>query len=198
MGVFASRRTLAAVTFWMLAAALGMAALLKYEYTPAQAGAVAASWPQASSLTRHPGRPTLVMLAHPRCPCTRATLGELEIIAAQSGGRLDIHVVFLQSPAFDHRTDLWFRALELPGAHVTLDPRGKQIRLFGALASGHVLVYDARGELAFSGGITSARGHSGANIGRDAVIALARQERIGVAAMPVFGCSLHGPEVALR
>jgi hypothetical protein len=173
-----------------------MTGLLEYENTPAQAGGVAASWPQTSSLIRRPGSPTLVLLAHPRCPCTRATLGELEIIAARTNGLLDIHVVFLQSPAFDYRSDLWRQARALPGAHVSLDPEGTEIGLFGAMASGHVLVYDTQGTLAFSGGITSSRGHSGANFGRDAVIGLARQQSAPVANTPVFGCALHAQEAA--
>jgi hypothetical protein len=133
----------------------------------------------------------LVVLAHPQCPCTRATLGELEIIAARTQGLLDLHVVFLKSPAFDHRSDLWRTASALPGANVAADPGGDEIRRFGALASGHVLLYDAEGRLAFSGGITSSRGHAGANTGRDAVIDLARRGSAEVFHTPVFGCALQ-------
>jgi hypothetical protein len=178
----------------MLAVGLGMTRLLEYENTAAPAGVVASRWPETSSLPRRSGQPTLVMLAHPRCPCTRATLGELEIIAAQTHGLLDLHVVFLQSKAFDYRSDLWRTAVALPGANVRVDPEGVEIGRFGALASGHILLYNGDGTLVFSGGITSARGHSGANPGRDAVITLARQGRAEVSNTPVFGCALHDPE----
>jgi hypothetical protein len=176
---------------WTIAVGLGMNRLLEYENTAAPAGVVASRWPETSSLPRRAGRPTLVMLAHPRCPCTRASLGELEIIAAQTQGLLDLHVVFLQSKAFDYRSGLWRTAVALPGANVRVDPDGVEIGRFGALASGHVLLYDAAGRLAFSGGITSSRGHSGANTGRDAVVTLARQGRAEVLNTPVFGCALH-------
>jgi len=168
-----------------------MVKLLDYDNAAAEPASPPSEWPLGSTVERRPGRPTLVMLAHPRCPCTRATLGELEIIAARTQGLLDIHVIFLRSEAFDYRSDLWRQARSLPGAHVIADANGAEIRGFGALASGHVLVYDSRGRLSFSGGITSSRGHAGGNIGRDAVIALAHAERAEVSTSPVFGCALR-------
>lgn len=197
-GALSSRRLVAAGVLWTLAVGLGMTRLLEYENTPARPAVNAPSWPQASSLVRRRGYLTLVVLAHPRCPCTRATLGELEILAAQTNGLLDIHVVFLHSDAFDYQSDLWRAAVRLPGANVIVDSGGKEIGRFGALASGHVLLYDVQGKLVFSGGITSARGHSGANAGRDAIIALARQGRAEVSSTPVFGCGLHDSEAAPR
>jgi hypothetical protein len=134
------------------------------------------------------------MLAHPQCPCTRASIGELAIAAAQARDRLDIHVVFFQSPAFELETDLWRSALEIPNAQVLADPDGAEIRKFGVIASGHTLAYDAEGRLAFSGGVVKARGHAGDNHGRQAIVDLARHGRASVAATPVFGCSLLGRE----
>ena len=46
------------------------------------------------------------------------------------------------------------------------DDDGAEARRFGAETSGQTLLYDARGALAFSGGITGARGHAGDNAGR--------------------------------
>jgi hypothetical protein len=195
-GAVSPIRLLLVALAWTLAAGLGMTRLLEYESTPAAPSDIAATWPSDSSLSLRPGRPALVMMAHPRCPCTRATLGELEIVAAQTQGLLDLHVLFLQSPAFDHRSDLWRTASALPGANVVADPGGVEIRRFGALASGHVLLYDAQGRLAFSGGITSSRGHAGANTGRDAVIDLARRGSARVSNTPVFGCALYDPEAS--
>jgi hypothetical protein len=63
-------------------------------------------------------------------------------------------------------------------------------RRFGASTSGQTLLYNMAGRLVFNGGITIARGHSGSNDGRDAVVALLS----GLVPMhtitPVFGCSL--------
>ena len=37
---------------------------------------------------------TLVMFVHPRCPCTRASIAELERVVAQSGGTVKPRIVF--------------------------------------------------------------------------------------------------------
>ncbi len=42
----------------------------------------------------------------------------------------------------------------------------------GSSTSGQVLLYDPSGRLAFSGGITAARGHVGDNAGSDAIVGL--------------------------
>jgi hypothetical protein len=131
------------------------------------------------------------MLAHPQCPCTRASIGELAIAAAQAAGRLDIYVVFLESPAFELESDLWRSALAIPNTKVIADPDGAEIQRFGVKASGHTLVYDAAGRLAFSGGVVSARGHAGANRGREAIVELALHNRSSVESSPVFGCALQ-------
>ena len=74
-----------------------------------------------------------------------------------------------------------------------VDPEGREARLFGAAASGAVALYDTHGILAFSGGITGARGHSGDNAGRSAVVALLTGRRPERARTFVFGCDLLEP-----
>jgi hypothetical protein len=56
----------------------------------------------------------------------------------------------------------------------------------------HALLYDARGRLAFSGGITSARGYEGDNAGRHAIEALLVDGTSTIARTSVFGCFLRG------
>ena len=57
------------------------------------------------------GRPTLVMLAHPRCTCTRASVGELAELMARAPRRPKAYVVFIKpgrsAPGGWERTDLW-------------------------------------------------------------------------------------------
>jgi hypothetical protein len=43
----------------------------------------------------------------------------------------------------------------------------------------------------FKGGITASRGHSGDNLGRDAVIDLVTSGVASASSTPVFGCSLQ-------
>jgi hypothetical protein len=179
------------LALWVLAVGFGQLKLLDYSNTPAEGAVPPADWPESSALVKRPGRLTAVMLAHPQCPCTRASIGELAIAAAQAAGRLDIYVVFLESPAFELESDLWRSALEIPNTKVIADADGAEIRRFGVKASGHTLVYDAEGRLAFSGGVVSARGHAGANRGREAIVELARHGGSSVKSSPVFGCALR-------
>jgi hypothetical protein len=73
------------------------------------------------------------------------------------------------------------------------DHDGVEARRFGAATSGQVILYDARGTLLFSGGITPARGHSGDSTGRDAILALLIDGSSEASETPVFGCSLFDP-----
>jgi hypothetical protein len=187
---------IAVAAVWALAAGAGLFALLDYGSTAAEGAAPPARWPAGSGLQRRPDRFTLVMLAHPQCPCTRASLEELAIAAARTDGRLDIHVVFLSSPAFELHGGLWNSAAAIPGATVIEDGAGVEIQKFGVKASGHTLVYDGRGDLVFSGGITASRGHTGENRGREAIIELARNGYAGLTAFPVFGCALQDRRAA--
>ena len=133
------------------------------------------------------------MLAHPQCPCTRASLGELEQIMAHLDGRIAATVLFYRpenAPAGWTASDLWDKASRIPGVTAAWDSEGAEARRFGGATSGHVVVYDARGYLLFSGGITASRGHSGDNFGRKAIVSAVGSGVILRGPAPVFGCSL--------
>jgi len=192
--------TLLVVT-WALLVAFGMKALLDYQVRPGAAAQAPATWPAASAIARTAGTPTLVLLAHPRCPCTRATLGELERLVADTRGALDVTVLFVIPRGFERawaHADLWQRAAAIPGVRLVEDPEGREARRFGAFTSGQALLYDAQGHLSFAGGITPGRGHEGDNAGRDAIVARVLRRGTAVAQRadaepyetPVYGCAL--------
>lgn len=178
---------------WIAAVAFGLGVLLRYESTPGRIGVVAGKWPAASSLP-HPGpNPTLVMLAHPHCPCTRASIGELAQIMADTQGKLNAHVLFTKPPGAGadwDDTELRRSAAAIPGATVVTDADGSEARRFGAETSGHTFLFDPSGALLFSGGITASRGHAGRNAGESAIIAAVNGKRSDRMRTPVFGCSL--------
>jgi hypothetical protein len=168
----------------------------KYKSTPSPAGAAPDQWPHASALPRRPGRPLLVMLAHPRCSCTRASLAELGALLGEVGDSADADVVFVRPDGIADdwiESDLWHTALRMPGVTVVADRGGRETERFGALTSGTLLLYDGSGRLRFSGGVTSARGHVGDNPGRRRVVALIKQGKADKPTSPVFGCDLLGP-----
>ena len=191
--VKAHKATILLLLLWLGAICFGMDRLLRYSYTPGAENQLALNWPSKSRIKRQTAEPTLVLAAHPYCPCTRSTLGELAIILARCQGRVHTDVLFYrpaeQQPKWS-RSDLWQAASEIPGVSVVDDPDGVEMRRFGAATSGEALLYSPDGKLLFHGGITASRGHSGDNYGRDAIIALIHRQPIQISKAPVFGCSL--------
>jgi hypothetical protein len=180
---------------WLAATFSGTWALLVYANAPGEAVLAPEAWPETSEIARAPGRPTLVMFVHPRCPCSRASVGELALLLERSAGRAEARVVFLDPAGMDAdwvKTDLWRAAAAIPGVAPVCDAGGREARIFHAATSGQTLLYDAAGRLLFHGGITVARGHAGDNPGRSALAALLAAAPASRTATPVFGCSLFG------
>ncbi len=148
---------------------------------------------EAEQISHVEGRPTLLMFVHPRCPCSRASVGELARLLVQERGLGTVQVLFInppgELPAWAH-TDLWRQAASIPGVTVQLDQDGVEANWFGIETSGQTLLYDAGGRLLFAGGLTLSRGHAGDSPGRSALLeCLAHQESV-LAQTPVFGCPL--------
>lgn len=176
----------------------GFIRLQSYDSAPGAAARPPASAPVAlAAFSRQTRLPVLLMFVHPKCPCTRASLDELALLMAQESGRVSAHVVFAL-PSADTRqwlpSDLWRQASSIPGVHVVADPDGTLTRRFGSATSGQVLLYSAAGRLLFQGGITSARGHDGDNLGSQTILRLLNGERKAVASTPVFGCPLFATQ----
>jgi hypothetical protein len=166
-------------TVWFGSAATGLWVLWAYENQPGASAHALARWPADSGLAHDTDRPTLVMLVHPQCVCSRASLTELAEILARARTRPRTYVLFLKPRGFAdgwEKTDTWRAAAALPDVTVVRDDEGATAERFGAVTSGQTFVYDAHGGLVFSGGITGSRGHTGDNAGRAAVVALLNRE----------------------
>ena len=186
----------AAAVAWAGVVTTGFLALSAFDATPGLQGEAPASWPAASTLAAPAGRYTLVLALHPHCPCSRASVGELAAILQRCRGRLDVHILCYRPAgagpewaggALERQT----RAL--PEVCFHWDADGAEARCFGAATSGHVVLYGARGERLFAGGITRGRAQSGDSPGRAAVIALVTGEAGVPDGAQVFGCPLCGP-----
>jgi hypothetical protein len=191
-----SRRTILAVLLlWLAVVGSGLGALSKYAETPGPAAAAPDRWPAGARVHLDSLRPTLVLFAHPRCACSRATIGELAVLMTHAQGRVATHVLFFtpaRAAAEWTRTDLWRSAAVIPGVTVESDDDGVEAARFGSQVSGQALLYSTDGRLLFSGGITGARGHAGDNPGRSTLTSLLVEERSARARpTPVFGCSLR-------
>ena len=175
-------------------------AVRRFETTPGRGAAVRTMWPVRSRIVPDRNRWTLVMLIHPHCSCTRASLQELERIIEMSGPSLQTYVLVYRPSDFKagwEKTETFEAAKHLQRARVIVDPDGREARLFGGFTSGQTFLYDGDGALRFSGGVTSLRGHAGVNRGSmdvvDIVHAKARQ-----GTHPVFGCAIVTTESEQR
>ena len=178
---------------WLFAVGTGIVILLDYENASGSADKSPKQWLSGTSIPLDSTRDTLIMFAHPKCPCTQASLGELNRLLAKSNNRIAARVLFFRPPNYPvdwTRADLWRTAAAIPGVIVQDDIDDAMARKFGAETSGYVLLYDPNGQLLFRGGITGSRGHAGDNIGESAIISLAMGQHPGVTQTPVYGCSL--------
>lgn len=187
---------------WALAVLVSFGGLLRYQTTPGERPSVPSRWPSDADLPAVPGRPTLVLFAHPCCPCTRATLNLLRGLLPRYEGRL---TAWLSACRPVDRPDGWneldFGELlaGVPQIEVRDDPEGRAAQRFGVKTSGHVVLYGASGDLLFSGGICSSRGHEGDSVGLQLLREALESELAGepvpfTRGVPVFGCALSASE----
>jgi hypothetical protein len=190
-------RILALIGIWAAVVVAGEAWMWRYQLAPGAAPAAAPrTWPADGAVPAHRGRPLLLLVAHPRCPCTRASLNELRRLQARFQGLRVQPDLYLSLVLPEGAGPEWIEgpvmrnAASIPRLHVVLDPGGRFAARLGATTSGHVLVYDADDALLFSGGITSARAHEGDSEGQSAIVAALYGRDPRVRDSAVYGCGL--------
>ena len=133
------------------------------------------------------------MVLHPACPCSRASLGEFEVLMGKFPGQVQGYAV-LAAPHASADDDAYAAihdlAARIPGVTPIRDSDGRIAEMFGASTSGHVAMFDASGTLRFSGGITLSRGHAGLNDGATTIEAILRGHKPLTMSTPVFGCAM--------
>jgi len=179
--------------------------MIAYEFKRESASAerMVTHWPADSQIVTTPGRPTLLLFLHPKCPCSRASLAEMERIWVQQNDQNEFspQLVVVATVPPDQPSD-WLststveQAERLSGARLVVDPDGREAQRFGATTSGTVMWFDAEGNCLYAGGITSGRGHEGSNVGRDCLEQLMRGQTPSEKSLPALGCRLCLPESA--
>ncbi len=186
--------SLTATVVWGTGIVEGLRIVSRYSGTPGAAASAPSSWPADTIIARSIDSPTLLFFVHPRCPCTSASLHELERLLPRIGSRVALRIVLVRPPGTTQawaKSGLWREANQIPGAQVFLDKDGKAARRFGVKTSGQLLLYNRGGRLAFAGGITDSRGHEGDNAGSEAVRLLVVSGNASVHTTPVYGCGLE-------
>jgi hypothetical protein len=191
-----------AVVFWTVLLAIFWWYVSAYDFQESMATPSGdAQWPADSRIDAALGRDTILFFLHPKCPCSSASLAEMErLLIPPDGepGSLPQVVVVATLPDTDSpewlNTRTMDQARRLPGVTLYLDRDGREAARFGATASGTVMWFDAQGRRLYAGGITFARGHEGANVGRDRLAMLIHGSRNAEEGIPAFGCTLCLPQ----
>ena len=180
---------------WLSTAVGGVFYLARYENTPAERNvSYPPVFPSESRIERDTTRPTLIFFAHPKCPCTRASIRELSRLMTDVNGKMQAYVVFNKpkdESAEWTETGLRESAEAIPNVRVLIDEDERETKIFNAQVSGLTLVYDSRGNLRFDGGITASRGHEGDNAGSRAIFEIITEDAAQTTETAVFGCPLH-------
>jgi hypothetical protein len=181
---------LAAALIWVATVGAAYQALRRFEATPGRAASAQAMWPSASRVARAPEW-TLVMLIHPHCSCSRASVEELQALIESAPSLRSTVLVYRpgEFPRGWEKTDVYDAATRLRRTRVLIDEDGREARLFGGYTSGQTFLYDRNGRLRFAGGITSLRGHAGINRGRTGIVDIV-SSRPARGTHPVFGCAI--------
>jgi hypothetical protein len=168
-------------------------AVQRYAGTSGTSTPLEVAWPSGTVLELAADMPTALIFAHPKCPCTQASIQEFQRIEARHPGAFETVVLFAvpDSASDDWKsTRLVSQARNLRSARIVLDSGGREAARFKASVSGQVLLFANDGRLLYSGGVTPARGHEGDNAGQAAFEHAVTHPDDPAVSFPVFGCGL--------
>ncbi len=167
---------------WVAAVGFGWNLAMKYETTPGEPSR-RVDHPATKSSTPF----SCVIVAHPLCPCTKATLRAMREVVETYPGKFSCHVVFAGSDATALGVN-WELAKAIPGATLdSVSPEAARKR-FDAHTSGQTFAFDSTGKLLFSGGITGSRGLDDPRFALNIFRELLKGKTFSPT--PVYGCAL--------
>ena len=173
----------------------GSVKILDYSNRPGESGDVPERILKLNELENalSPSAPTLLLFLHPHCPCTKATIKNLDSVLNTSPDTVNFYAVAF-CPLDE--TEQWVQSpimntlIEDLDAKVIIDHGSEISSAFGIKCSGHILLYSDRGELQFDGGITSSRGHEGYCLPQNDLQKILSNDAEQPVHWPVFGCPL--------
>lgn len=181
---------------WVLLTIGGMGALLAYSQTPGKPN----TFPDqvtvsVAEIVGHDDADAwgIVMVLHPKCSCSRASLNELWRIYERSAAPVRCYFLIYTPDGADEG---WTETATMRGltkfsdATRIVDHNGKLACSLGMTTSGATLLFAPDGEIRFSGGVTFARSHEGRNGGAQAILASLKGMSVDYASTPVYGCAI--------
>src|SRR6188768_4255787 len=98
---------------WLVAVVIGGIQVSAYDRAAGNIAKAPLQLPQSLLITPEKELPTLVMLVHPHCPCSRASVGELAKVMTACQGKLTATVLILRPEDMNEgweKTNLWTAA----------------------------------------------------------------------------------------
>lgn len=182
---------------WLFTLTAGVCLVFKYDSIPGLTATSGSSWPANSTIAHSTTNNTLVMLLHPKCPCSRASLQQVATLTTNDNSLECIFLVYAPTkfPKGWEKTDIWNLAAEVPGAQLVSDIDGAEARKFGGITSGQTYIFDRKGNLKYAGGLTEGRGHVGECRNLDLAVKALKSGTTS-ASGAVYGCPIEDPKKA--
>lgn len=178
---------------WLAVIGCGFAIILDHEFKASSKATQIRHWPPNTKLTLDSELDTLLIFIHPHCPCSRASLAELNRLLTSFHHKLNTIVLFSKPDGKDDswvKGDLWNQAQRLPNTQVYLDDNNTESQKFITNTSGEILLFRKDGILIYHGGITASRGHEGDNKGKSLISKYLKTGKIPKEEGEAFGCIL--------
>jgi len=193
-----SSRRSTPLALWRIALLWGVVVLASFIAIAVYAKIPGRQAPPASQVGEHlptsvDGAWRIVMAIHPRCPCSKASIANLQQLLQRDEKELAVDL-YVYRPAASTRewsdTALVRQSQQLPSLTLHDDIDGSAAREYGIETSGGIVLYSPEGVAVFYGGITPSRGHTGANEGLKAIEDAISGKPVALDSHPVYGCPL--------
>jgi hypothetical protein len=191
---FSRRAQIVGIFVWFAVVSAGLLTLVAHSNAPGAVTTLVDAGRVVDGLSLSTDEATQVMFAHPRCPCSQSSMRELARILTECPSAVQVQIWFYcpdDEPDDWAHTELWELASHLATFEPRIDRDGRAAAQCGVQTSGHALLFEPSGELVYSGGLTSSRGHEGDSLNSQALGRLLRGESNEIASFPVFGCPIH-------
>lgn len=177
---------------WGLVVLAAFVAIAVYAKTPGREELPPPRWGQFLPKLLD-GHWRLVMAIHPQCPCSRASLVNLQRVLERHAATVTVDLYVYRPTDTElawSDTPLVRLASQMPTLSLHDDIESRKARAFGIRTSGGVVLYSPEGEVVFYGGVTPSRGHEGACAGLSAIEDAIDGKPTTIDRFPVFGCPL--------
>jgi len=181
------------LTTGLLMFCLGIWQLYAFSTTPGD-HTVVQSWILQDKLPLKHQLASLVVLIHPKCSCSTATLKEVERLKIGLKDKLDVKLVFI---SYGDKSKNWYQgpvwdlAVSMKkNVSIVLDNDGQILKTLGTKTSGTAYLVGPDLKVVFQGGLTPIRGHEGATSGQAFIASWVKGNTKSSLIQKIFGCGV--------